>query len=261
MNRSMKITILGTGTFYANNKQSGPGYLLEADGKKILIDCGPGTLMRLSDIGLTPDDIDYVFISHFHADHTSDLFAFQMNFRLKEFFSTDPDYKTPIIYGPPGIETFTKKLSEIYQLYAFETYSRIEYRVVQPVFEIGGITVKSFAVKHAAFRVETPAFAYRFEFGGKSFVFSGDCVKDDSIVAACADADLFICDTSSAKGQGNAAHMDTLDIGKVCAQAGVKKVVLTHFYPNLANVDVVSEVREEYQGEVVRGEDLMELEL
>jgi len=72
----MKITILGTGTFYVNNKQSGPAYLLEADGKKILIDCGPGTLMRLSDIGLTPDDIDYVFISHFHADHTSDLFAF-----------------------------------------------------------------------------------------------------------------------------------------------------------------------------------------
>jgi len=184
-----------------------------------------------------------------------------MNFRLKQFFSEDQNYETPIIYGPPGIETFTKKLSEIYQLFAFETYSRIEYRVVQPVFEIGNIKVKSFAVKHAAFGVETPAFAYRFEYGGKTFVFSGDCVMDDSIVSACVDADLFICDTSSAKGEGNAAHMDTLDIGKISQQANAKKVVLTHFYPNLENVDVVSEVQEEYQGEVVRGKDLMEIEL
>ena len=119
----MKITILGTGSFYANKERSGAAYLLEADGKKILIDCGPGTLFRLSQIGVKPEDIDYVFISHFHADHTSDLFAFQMRFRLNEFFGTKKLEKLPIIYGPNGIKNFTKKLSHAYQLYAFENLS------------------------------------------------------------------------------------------------------------------------------------------
>ena len=167
----MKITILGTGSFYANKERSGAAYLLEADGKKILIDCGPGTLFRLSQIGVKPEDIDYVFISHFHADHTSDLFAFQMRFRLNEFFGTKKLEKLPIIYGPNGIKNFTKKLSHAYQLYAFENWSEIKYENLRKKIRLGNIIVKSFKTKHTAFGVSTKAYSLRFEFESKRFVF------------------------------------------------------------------------------------------
>ena len=107
-----KLTLLGTGTFFVSTDRSSSAYLLEVDDKKILIDCGPGTLMRLSQIGVELEDIDYVFITHLHADHTSDLFSFFMNFRLKDAFSKGKLSKFPQIFGPQGIDDFLLKLSK-----------------------------------------------------------------------------------------------------------------------------------------------------
>ena len=50
-------------------------FLVEAQGKKVLFDTGNGVrrggmlLKRLKDIGVAPEDIDYVVITHFHGDH------------------------------------------------------------------------------------------------------------------------------------------------------------------------------------------------
>ncbi len=257
----MKITILGTGSFYAGKDRSGAAYLLEADGKKILIDCGPGTLMRLSQVGVKPEDIDYVFISHFHADHTSDLFAFQMRFRLNEFFGSGKNEKVPTIYGPSGIGNFTKKLSHVYQLYAFENWSDISYENFRKKIRIGNIIITTFQTKHVVFGVPAKAYSLRFECDGKTFVFSGDSVKDPGVEMASKNADLFVCDASYVKGKASPAHMDTMEIGEIARTNGVKKVVLTHFYPNTEGVDLVGEVREVFSGEVVRGEDFMEISL
>jgi ribonuclease BN (tRNA processing enzyme) len=257
----MKITILGTGTFFVSSKRSGPAYLLEADGKKILIDCGPGTLMRLSEIGVKPEDLDYVIITHFHADHTGDLFALQMNIRLNDLFLKNVKKKLTI-YGPPGIESFTKRLSKIYQLPAFDNYKKIKYVCLAKGVKLGKLTVRAFKVSHIAMGKAASALAVRFEEGGKSFAFSGDSNNNPGLGRACKDADLFICDTSYAKGQGgNVAHLDTYGIGEVCEQGKVKKVVLTHFYPLNDKVDLLSEVREKFSGDAIYGKDLMELKL
>lgn len=257
----MKLTILGTGSFYVTTKRSGPAYLLEADGKKILVDCGPGTLMRLSQIGVSPEEIDYVFISHFHPDHTGDLFAFQMNFRLNEFFGDHKIKKFPIIYGPSGIETFTKKLSKVCQLPAFDNYSKIKYQAYEKPIQIGKIIVKPFRVKHIPFGLSAKAYSLRFEFGGKVIAYSGDSIKHVGLEKVSKKADLFVCDCSYAKGKSSPAHMDTHQIGEIAEKAKPKKVVLTHFYPNLEKLDLVSEVKEKFDGEVVMGKDMMEVEV
>ena len=50
-------------------------YLVETQGKKVLFDTGNGTerggmlLKRLDDIGVSPEDIDLLIITHFHGDH------------------------------------------------------------------------------------------------------------------------------------------------------------------------------------------------
>jgi len=257
----MKITILGTGTFYVNSTRSGPSYLLEVDDKKILIDCGPGTLMRLSQIGIKVEDLDYIFISHFHADHTSDLFALLMNFRLKDFFSNEKEYKTPIVFGPKGIKNFIKKLSRVYELLAFDNYSKVEYKTYKKSIQIGKVKVKTFKVSHTAFGLMAKSYALSFEFNGKIFAFSGDSVMCQGLADASKEADLFVCDASYAKDKGSPAHLNTNEIGEIAQSSKVKKVVLTHFYPNTEQIDLVAEVKEKYLGEVVRGEDSMVINL
>lgn len=50
-------------------------FLVETEGKKVLFDTGNGAenggclLMRLDSLGLSPADIDYLVLTHFHNDH------------------------------------------------------------------------------------------------------------------------------------------------------------------------------------------------
>ena len=54
-------------------------FLLEAEGKKALFDTGlnekvsKGILERLQELKISTDEIDYVFITHFHGDHIGGL--------------------------------------------------------------------------------------------------------------------------------------------------------------------------------------------
>lgn len=258
---STKLTLLGTGTFFVTKDISSSAFLLEADGKKILIDCGPGTLMRLSQVGITPEDIDYVFITHFHADHTSDLFPFFMNFRLGDFFFKDTSMRFTHIIGPKGIYNFMVKSSKNYRLLAVEGWEKVKFSDVKKQQKIGNIKVESFRVKHSPFGLDAGGYAYRFTVGNKILTFSGDCVKCTGIEKAAKDADIFVCDASYAKGDGSPAHMDTYDIGTIAQDNSVKKVILTHFYPQNANIDLAKEVKEKYSGEVIAGKDLMEIAL
>ncbi len=254
---SIKLTILGTGTFFVNKNRSASAYLLEIKGKKILIDCGPGTLMRLSQLGIKLEDIDYVFITHFHADHTSDLFPFFMNFRLNDFFIKNKNTKYPKIIGPVGIKKFIINLSKDFQLPALQKWNKVEFINIKPSQKIENIKVEAYKVKHIAFGLRANAYAYRFSIDNKIISFSGDSVRCPGVERACRNSDVFVCDASYPKGMGNLAHMDTQDIAEIASKQDVKKIILSHFYPQYDSVNLIKEIREKFSGEIVKGKDSM----
>ena len=70
-----------------------------------------------------------------------------------------------------------------------------------------------------------------------------------------------MCDTSYPKGLGNVAHMDTDYIGKIAQKGCVKKIILTHLYPQYTNIDLAGEIKENFSGKVIKGKDFMVLNL
>ncbi|MDD3156263.1 MAG: MBL fold metallo-hydrolase [Candidatus Pacebacteria bacterium] len=71
----MKLTIIGSGTCVPTVKRGSPANYLQIGKKKILVDCGPGTVRQIVNAKIDYRTIDMVFLTHFHNDHVSDLVA------------------------------------------------------------------------------------------------------------------------------------------------------------------------------------------
>lgn len=56
-----------------------------------------------------------------------------------------------------------------------------------------------------------------------------------------------------------AGHMHAGQCGQIAREAGVKRLVLSHFYPVADQADVMRQARREYHGPIVKGRDLMTL--
>ena len=80
----MKITFIG-----AAHEVTGSCTLLEACGKRILIDCGMEqgpNIYENSELSVSPSRIDYVLLTHAHIDHSGNRGSTSMkmqNFRFR----------------------------------------------------------------------------------------------------------------------------------------------------------------------------------
>jgi len=93
------VTILGSGTCVPSLKRGSCSVMMDVGGAKLLFDSGPGTMRQLLKTNTTIFDIDYVFYSHFHPDHTAEfvplLFATKypnVNQRLKPLILINVSY-------------------------------------------------------------------------------------------------------------------------------------------------------------------------
>ena len=97
----MKLTILGSGTAAPRINRNMPGYLLEANAKKILFDSGPGTIRQLLKLKVNLLSIDDIFYTHFHNDHINDLPAIIWSNNYGAYRK-----KALNIYGPAGFKKY-----------------------------------------------------------------------------------------------------------------------------------------------------------
>src|SRR5262249_55006114 len=140
------------------------------------------------------------------------------------------------------------------------------------------ITVTAAEVPHGAAK---PAYAFRFDTPHRSIVFSGDTARSDALIKLATGADVLVHEVVNVDGvdavvnatdPGNAAlkrhiieaHTPVEEVGEVAAKAGVRTIVLTHFVPTgLAQFDKpevwTRGVRKHFKGEVIVGEDLLEV--
>ena len=74
----MRFASLGSGS-------EGNGLVVEADGTCVLIDCGfrvRDTVARLARLGLAPEAVTAILVTHEHADHAGGVAAFAARYRI-----------------------------------------------------------------------------------------------------------------------------------------------------------------------------------
>ncbi len=249
----MKGTILGSGTGIPSLSRHAPGYLLEGDGTRCLIDCGSGTLLQLERLQKSFHTLDGAFITHTHPDHIGDLIPMVHAFRLPGLVRCAPFH----LFGPPGfIDFFDRFVAPIATPPDSFPFHVAE---ISPCQSWAGMTVRAQPTIHSD---RLASVAYRFEKDGKSIVFTGDCDYDPALVDFVSGADLLVIDCSTLEADKVKGHLSAEQVGLVAAQARVGRLIPTHFYPiGQPDSHRVAECRLHFAGPLDLAEDLMEFQV
>jgi ribonuclease Z len=244
-----------------------------AGGKIYIVDTGPGSYGNLSVWGVPIQHIGAVFFTHFHSDHIGDLGEFNMN-------SWGLGRTAPLdVYGPPGVERVVAGFSEAYALDESYRIAHHGAELMKPdlwkmvphavalngeptpardrtaiAFDDGTLKVTAIEVNHSPIE---PAYAYRFDYKGRSIVISGDTAVHEPLAKAAAGADVLFHEAQGqdmlkklqaiANEAGNARlmhilhdiqnyHSSPIEAAKIANEANVKLLVFYHFTPPLLNV-------------------------
>ncbi len=255
-----QITILGSGTGVPSLKRRACSVLVQTEHSNILLDCGPGCIHRLLEIGLTVHEITHILVTHTHPDHTSDLIP--LWFATKYFDQGMRQHLLTCI----GTKTFWNWAQQIKTAYnpwlnLSDTVERfIELNSEQPdecAFE--EMLVYSRPMNH----LKTISIAYKllFRSSGKTLVYSGDTDWTPELIELSLNADMLICESSLPDVFKVSGHLTPSLAGQIATQANVKTLVLTHLYPQCDQIDIVNECRKTYQGHLIIAEDHMKLTL
>src|SRR5438132_14128641 len=101
----IKVTLLGTGTPFPNAERFGSAILVEGAGTKLLFDCGRGVVIRLTQAGVSPKEIDALFLTHLHSDHVVGIPDLWLSGWLLGRSKPLP------IWGPQGTSSMEKHLA------------------------------------------------------------------------------------------------------------------------------------------------------
>lgn len=229
----MRLTVLGVHSpFPPVASGSCPGYLVEQDGTSILLDCGSGVIQRLRQLRPVPR-LGAVVVSHLHGDHMSDVLVLKY---LADAYGPAYGWPEPLpVYAPPTPAG------------EFASLSFRQATIAHAIDASRPLAIGPFRLffRRTVHPVET--YAVRIEAGGRTFTYSADTAYDDGVVALAAGSDLFLCEATFRTDQAphpNTVHMTARDAGRAAAQAGVRRLLLTHFLEENSLAGLEQEAKE-----------------
>jgi ribonuclease BN (tRNA processing enzyme) len=244
----MRVTILGAGTAIPAKGYSPAGIYVQVANEHVLLDVGPGTLQRLHAAGAPYMELDRIFITHFHLDHSYDLASILFALRIPEMKRRKP----LIVYGPPGLAKFYRRLNTAFRGWLSPRGFKVRFVEVQDAtLRLPGYTVRSKRMHH----YRTRAVGYRLTAGGRSIAYSGDTRACECVAELGRKADALILECSVTDEKKVDGHLTPSDCGWVAGQAKCRQLVLTHFYPVFEGYDIRRRVRRHFQGPLVLARD------
>jgi ribonuclease BN (tRNA processing enzyme) len=252
----MEVIILGSGTAVPLAERASPSVAIFIEDQFLLMDIGPGTVRQLAVADLNHEDIDYIGISHFHPDHTADLIHLIFATRYPPILNKRKPFT---IIGPKGFNRFLELLKRAYGdwLDLPDGLMKIEElntgRKDKKEFD-------NFAILSAPLIHSPHSIGLRIEDNsGRVVVYSGDTGYCEAIVDLARGADLLILESSFPDEEEIAGHLTPSQAGNIATRSGVKRLLLTHFYPECLKSDIETQCRKTYQGELILPVDLMSL--
>ena len=255
----MRVTILGSGTPRPDINRFSQSILIEVGEEKLLFDVGRGATIRLSQAQVNIGDINKVFLTHLHSDHTLGLPDLIMTGWI---YQRNKDLE---VYGPEGTKEFIKNIKSAF-------IEDIKIRIKPPeshterglktktteiqegvIYQKNGIKVLAFNVFHGG--GVKHAFGYKIIYKNRSVVISGDTNYSSNLVTYSKNVDLLIHEIADApdsiKNRSSKVkglmdyHTTPEEMARIIKEASPRFTVLTHILllGGISETDTLNKVR------------------
>ncbi|KAI9208710.1 beta-lactamase-like protein [Polychytrium aggregatum] len=237
------VSPLGTGSTAPTTFRNVSSLLVTlSGGKRILLDCGEGTLGQLfllhggQDFDRILVSIRCLFVSHIHADHHLGIFGF-IQARAKALQQYEGPLSSLFIVGPPHllgwITSFAERLciplDQVVLLSSVEVAQSpgIAARPLQSELEV--LSFQPVAVNHCRHSYGLVLIDRKMN----KIVYSGDCRPTPALIQAGAYADILIHEATFDSENSNEArerrHSTVSEAIQAGCSMGAKRLLLTHF--------------------------------
>lgn len=262
--------LLGSGGAVPTPERMPAAYWVTVDGQALLVDPGPGALVRLLRSPHGPPGVDAIsglLLSHLHLDHCADVAPLLFALHSPIPTGTDP----LLIAGPPGLARYLERLRDLYGDWLTPARRTVRVEELAPGESLApdatgqwrrvaadrpGPTVTAHGANHGETRFSDLNLCFRFrDAAGLTLAYSGDGEDGDGLRAAALGADLLIVECSTPDAWYTPGHLTPSAVGQLCVATRPRRVVLTHLYPPAAALDLPVLVRTIWSGPVETAHD------
>jgi ribonuclease BN (tRNA processing enzyme) len=191
---SLQLTIVGSGSPVFNENRASSSYLISNGTTQILVDMGNGSQRNLNKLNIIDKNLDALLITHHHLDHNEEL--------VPIFIHTLLGRKNILVAGPTNTTNFITANLELYKEDINYRLSKTQRNIADRLpslktvdlkgndsFYINDIKVSTCKVNHTIYTI-----AYKFEFGGKTIIITGDLTYTKELAVFANNADYMVID-------------------------------------------------------------------
>lgn len=219
----MKLTVIGCGDAFASGGRNNTCFHLKTAGTQLLLDCGATSFVAMKRMGMAPQALDTIVLTHFHGDHYGGVPFFLLDAMVSK--RTRP---LTIVSPPGGKERMAQLMESMYVGLAAQIGSTFEvhyyeYQHTQKI-TVGTIDIQPFPVIHSPTSLPH---GVRITANDKVLAFSGDTEWTDTLIPLADQSDLFICDCNFYDKDGP-SHVSYRTLETHFAELRTRRMVLTH---------------------------------
>jgi ribonuclease BN (tRNA processing enzyme) len=218
----MLLTVVGCSGSFPGPESAASCYLLEADGFRLVIDMGNGSLGALQRYAPL-FGVDAIALSHLHADHCVDLYSYSV---ARTYAPAGPQPPIPV-YGPAGTH---ERISLLHGPGGDDGLARrFTFETLAP----GSMRIGPFDVSLAHMNHPVETFGFRFAHDGRTLAYTGDTGETDAVAGLAQGADVFLSEAAFLDGPDLPPdlHLTARQAGGYASRAGAGRLVLTHLQP------------------------------
>lgn len=244
INNDFSVKVLGSVSPYCKGEKNCPGFLINYGNNKILLDCGNGITGLLN----FPEDLKnlHIFISHLHRDHYVDLFSIADAahvYNNLDLLKEKVKLYIPKVYEPEEWERdYPKEYYDYMLLKRLNKYFNFINYNQSNKFSIEGLNISFIENTHGI-----PCYSTKLEDDESKLIYTADTGYQvaKNLIKFAENSNLLIAESTFVRSDNkfNENHLHAHQSAEIARYAKVKKLLLTHFWPEHNPLDYLNEAK------------------